>query len=197
MISSIRARLTYANVVASLALFLALGGVSYAAVTLPKNSVGSKQIRSNAVTSSKVKDGSLLGKDFKAGQLPAGPKGDPGSTGPQGPQGLKGDKGDRGDKGDKGDPGTPAVRLWAVLQADGSISSQEGVVSSAHPSTGVTDVTFNRDVTGCAPVVSAIGPGAITAVWNAAGASTVRITTMAGAMAINRNVSIIVACPSA
>jgi hypothetical protein len=89
------------------------------------------------------------------------------------------------------------VRLWAVFQADGSISSQEGVVSSAHPTTGVTDVTFNRDVTGCAPVVSAIGPSAITAVWNAAGASTVRITTMAGAMAINRNVSIIVACPSA
>jgi hypothetical protein len=75
MISSIRTRLTYANVVASLALFLALGGVSYAAVTLPKNSVGSKQIKSNAVTSSKVKDGSLLGKDFKAGQLPTGPKG--------------------------------------------------------------------------------------------------------------------------
>jgi hypothetical protein len=156
-----------------------------------RDSVGSKQIKSNAVTSSKVKDGSLLGKDFKAGQLPTGPKGDPGSTGPRGPQGLK------GDKGDKGDSGTPAVRLWAVFQADGSISSQEGVVSSAHPSTGVTDVTFNRDVTGCAAVVSAIGPGAITAVWNVAGASTVRITTMAGAMAINRNVSIIVACPSA
>jgi hypothetical protein len=91
----------------------------------------------------------------------------------------------------------PAVRLWAVLQADGTIASQEGVVASAHPATGVTDVTFDRDVTGCAPVVSAIGPGGITAVWNAAGATTVRITTMAGAMAINRNVSIIVACPAA
>jgi hypothetical protein len=87
MISNFRARLTYANIVSSLALFLALGGVSYAAATLPKNSVGSKQIKSNAVTSSKVKNGSLLGKDFKAGQLPKG------ATGPQGPQGPKGDTG--------------------------------------------------------------------------------------------------------
>jgi hypothetical protein len=36
-----RPRLTYANIVASLALFAALGGVSYAATTLPKSSVGS------------------------------------------------------------------------------------------------------------------------------------------------------------
>jgi hypothetical protein len=40
-----RQRLTYANVMATLALFIALGGTSYAALTLPKNSVGSKQIR--------------------------------------------------------------------------------------------------------------------------------------------------------
>jgi hypothetical protein len=41
----IRARLSYSNVVATLALVLALGGVSYAAMKLPKNSVGGKQIR--------------------------------------------------------------------------------------------------------------------------------------------------------
>jgi hypothetical protein len=42
--------LTYANVVATLALFVALGGASYAAVSLPANSVGSKQLRAGAVT---------------------------------------------------------------------------------------------------------------------------------------------------
>jgi hypothetical protein len=42
-------RLTYANVVATLALFIALGGASYAAVVLPANSVGPKQLRSGAV----------------------------------------------------------------------------------------------------------------------------------------------------
>lgn len=57
--------LTYANVVASLALFIALGGISYAAATLPKNSVGAKQIKKNAVTSSKVKSKSILGSDLR------------------------------------------------------------------------------------------------------------------------------------
>ena len=51
----IRERLSYANVIATLALFLALGGVSYAATQLPKNSVGSKQLKKNAVTNAKIK----------------------------------------------------------------------------------------------------------------------------------------------
>jgi len=89
-----------------LALFIALGGVSYAAVTLPANSVRSKQIKNgqvktadlakNAVTTAKVKNGSLLSADFKPGQLPAGARG---AAGPQGPQGLKGDVGAEGPVG--------------------------------------------------------------------------------------------------
>ncbi len=83
----IRRRLTYANIVASLALFLAMGGTGYAALSLPKASVGAKQLKRSAVSSKKVKNGSLLGKDFKAGQLPAGPQG------PTGPQGATGEPG--------------------------------------------------------------------------------------------------------
>jgi hypothetical protein len=160
MISSIRTRLTYANVVASLALFLALGGVSYAAVTLPKNSVGSKQIRPNAVTSSKVKDGSLLSKDFKAGQLPKGAKGDPGATGPQGPQGAQGAPGSqglKGDKGDKGDPGEPATKLWAAVEggATGTILRGSGAVSvSKFGGTGQYLVRFDRNIRDCAWVAT-------------------------------------------
>lgn len=41
--------MTYANVVATLALFISLGGASYAAITLPANSVGAKQLRAGAV----------------------------------------------------------------------------------------------------------------------------------------------------
>lgn len=55
---------------ALIALFIALGGVSYAAAVLPKNSVGTKQLKRNAVVSGKVADGSLLRKDFRKGQLP-------------------------------------------------------------------------------------------------------------------------------
>jgi hypothetical protein len=92
-------RLTYANVMATLGVFLALGGVGYATVLLPAGSVGTKQLKHGAVTGDKVKAGSLLAKSFKAGQLPAGPQGPAGLAGPAGPQGLAGAKGDQGPAG--------------------------------------------------------------------------------------------------
>jgi hypothetical protein len=85
------ARHVAGNAVAWIALFVALGGASYAAVRIPANSVGTRQLKRNAVTSSRVKDRSLVAKDFRSGQLPkgatgaAGAKGDPGATGPIGP----------------------------------------------------------------------------------------------------------------
>jgi hypothetical protein len=78
---------SYANVASTLALIVALGGTSYAAVAIPKNSVGSKQIINSSVKSADVKNGSLRAKDFKSGQLPAGPQGPAGVAGPQGPVG--------------------------------------------------------------------------------------------------------------
>lgn len=68
-------------VVACIALIVALGGTGYAAISLPRNSVGSKQLRPNAVTSGKVRNGSLTSKDFRRSSLPRGPRG------PQGPKG--------------------------------------------------------------------------------------------------------------
>ncbi len=88
-----------AMIVACLALVVALGGVSYAATVLPKNSVGATQLKKKAVTAAKlhknsvnaakVKNGSLLAADFKAGQLPAGPRGAPGPKGAPGLSGLE------------------------------------------------------------------------------------------------------------
>ena len=74
----------------------------------PRNSVGTVQLKGNAVTSPKIrngsvtaidvqkktltavhiKPGSLLASSFKAGQLPAGPKGDKGDKGDKGANGL-------------------------------------------------------------------------------------------------------------
>jgi hypothetical protein len=112
MFTKAKAALTYANVMATLALFLALGGGAYAAVNLPKNSVGSRQIKKNAVssskikknavTSSRVKNGSLLVGDFKAGQIPAGPQGVKGDLGPQGVAGAIGATGAAGPTGPTG-----------------------------------------------------------------------------------------------
>lgn len=80
-------RLTYANVMSTIAVFIVLGGTGLAVTKLPKNSVGRAQIRANAIDSSRVRNGSLLAADFKAGQLPQGPRGVQGSQGPQGAPG--------------------------------------------------------------------------------------------------------------
>jgi hypothetical protein len=59
-------------------------------IVLGKNSVGTAQLKKNAVTGAKVKNGSLRAVDFGAGQLPAGPQGPRGDTGARGPQGDRG-----------------------------------------------------------------------------------------------------------
>src|SRR4051794_7293611 len=118
MLSKLRSGMTFSNVVSMLALCIALGGTSYAALSLPKNSVGAKQIRANAVTSSKVKDRSLLAQDFAGGQLPAGARG---ATGARGDKGDSGARGDTGAKGDAGAPGT--ARAFAVVKSDATFDA--------------------------------------------------------------------------
>ena len=56
---------------------------------LPRASVGPLQLKANAVTSVKVKNGSLLRADFRAGQIPAGPAGPAGAQGAPGTSGLQ------------------------------------------------------------------------------------------------------------
>jgi hypothetical protein len=118
----IRSHLSFANLVSLMALFVALGGTTYAAVVLPKNSVKAKQIAKNAVGASEIKrsavrtgevrNGSLQSSDFAAGQLPAGAKGDKGDKGDQGIQGIQ---------GVEGPPGTEGPTAFARVQADGSL----------------------------------------------------------------------------
>jgi hypothetical protein len=74
--------------IASVALLVALGGTSYAAIQLPANSVGTKQLKKNAVVSKKVKNRSLKAVDFALGQLPRGERGLQGIQGPAGPAGA-------------------------------------------------------------------------------------------------------------
>jgi hypothetical protein len=66
---AIRRKLNYANAMATLALFVALAGSAYAAVQLPKNSVGAKQLKKGAVTTVKVKDGAITGQKIKLSTL--------------------------------------------------------------------------------------------------------------------------------
>ena len=91
-----------AILVAFAALLLAVGGTSYAAITLPANSVGTKQIKKNAVTGGKVKNRSLKAVDFATGQLPRGP--------PACPAGRRVPPARRG-RGRPGPVGTPTITV--------------------------------------------------------------------------------------
>jgi hypothetical protein len=80
----------HSTIAAYLALFVALGGTSYAAFSLPRNSVGSKQLRANSVASGKVKDGSLQPEDVNIQAFTALLSGPPGLQGVQGVPGVSG-----------------------------------------------------------------------------------------------------------
>jgi hypothetical protein len=71
MFAALRKRLTYSNVVASLALFAALGGVAVAA-GLPRNSVGPKQLKKGAVTSAKIRKGAVIAGKLGVNSVGAG-----------------------------------------------------------------------------------------------------------------------------
>ena len=88
-----RLRPSPAMVVACTALLFALTGAGYAAGVLGPNTVGTKQLKKNAVVSTKVKNRSLLAVDFKAGQLPRGAQGAPGTPGTNGAPGAQGPPG--------------------------------------------------------------------------------------------------------
>ncbi len=104
-----------AMVVAFIALLAALGTSAYAQLTIPRNSVGNPQLKRNAVTSSKVRNGSLLRRDFRRGQLPRGPRG---FTGPQGPAGERGPAGPAGAAGPAGPAGATNVTVYSHTAVD-------------------------------------------------------------------------------
>jgi hypothetical protein len=124
--SLFRRRPGHATVVAYLALFVALGGSSYAALKLPEGSVGNDQLRKNAVTSGKVKNRSLIAKDFAAGELPEGPRGLPGQAGAP------------GQPGDPGQPGSPAASMVNGY-VPASLTSEFAGEGNGYPAAGTAE----------------------------------------------------------
>jgi hypothetical protein len=122
----IRGKLTYSNVMVTvLALIVLGGGTAYAASQLGKGSVGTRQLRKEAVTPAK------LSKASKAALTgPAGPRGATGATGPTGPGGTQGLRGEKGEKGDKGDPGSSAL-LSTELKRDVTLRGRINVDQQA------------------------------------------------------------------
>ena len=147
-------RLTYANVMSTIAVFIALGGTSYAVTQLPRNSVGSAQIRSgavgsselgrNAVTSRAIRDRSLTVRDIA----------------PSSRESLRGAEGPAGPPGDQGPAG---LVLSAAINSAG-VASRGNATSAGLVSEGVFNVGWGPDVSGCqaAATLSAVPGGAVT-----------------------------------
>jgi hypothetical protein len=122
MIQKLRGKLTYANVMASVAVFLALGGGAYAATQLKKNSVGTKQLKNGAVTQQKISQSAQAAL-----------------------RGLTGPAGAAGQPGGKGANGVPPVTGWAEVKSDGSLGESSGFKSGNKTGTGLYEPVFDNE----------------------------------------------------
>ena len=133
----LRSKLSFSNVTSLLALFVALGGTGYAAITLPRNSVGAKQIRSGAVGTSELRGGAVRSSDVRDRSLQLRDisrnareslRGRTGATGPAGPAG-------------------PTYR--AAVPAGGTVQRGNAVSAAHQGGTNEYRVAFDRDVSSC------------------------------------------------
>jgi hypothetical protein len=160
-LKSIRGRLTYANVMSSIAVFLVVaGGTAFAASELGKESVGTKELAKEAVSLAKIKKAAK--NSLKGATGPAGPAGAKGATGDKGSTGAKGEKGERGETGPPGPSTGPAGGVLSGNYPNPSFAeTAPGValasVTSPGGATPGVDVWFNR--LGGEPTITRTGTG--------------------------------------
>jgi hypothetical protein len=120
--------LSYANVAATLALILALGGTSYAALRLPKNSVGRSQLRKSSVGTRALRNHGVHWSDIA----------------PSARDSL------RGQRGRPGPPGPPAARFFAAVNAGGEpVSGNATDASHTAVGSGTYTIGFAESVSKC------------------------------------------------
>jgi hypothetical protein len=126
---------------ALIALFVALGGTSFAAITLPRNSVGHRQIRHDAVGNTQLRRGAVSSRSIKNHAIqrrdlsPAAIANLSGKPGPVGP------------------PGAPAIALRASINAAG-LPTAGNAVSSTGAGPNKRLIGFGRELTGCVPTAT-------------------------------------------
>ena len=126
--------------VALFALFVALGGTSFAAGTalLPRNSVGTNQVIKGSL---QTNDLSKTARNALAGNT--------GPRGPAGPQGVQGAVGATGAQGVQGAPGQSATKLFVAMDAGGTLTKNSGATSATRASVGVYRIGFDTNITSC------------------------------------------------
>jgi hypothetical protein len=126
------------NTIALLALFLALGGTTYAASSaFPKNSVGSKQVINGSLQTLDMSK-----KARKALKGNRGLRGLRGAAGPQGPQGPQGAQGAQGSAGAAGQD----LTYTTVLKPGQTLTGNWGVGSSAAVASQLGRVSFRPNL---------------------------------------------------
>src|SRR3954451_12433380 len=136
LLTRARARLTYANTMSTLAVFIALGGTTYAAATLPRNSVGSAQLRSNSVGSSELRQGAVRSAEIRDRSVSLSDisvRARASLRGAQGPAGPAGSAATTYRAAVNSGGGTPAGNAKTVLHTGGNEYT----------------VQFDRDVSAC------------------------------------------------
>ena len=140
-----RPKLTYANVVATLALFIAIGGASaFAASQLGKNSVGSKQLKKNAVTTAKIKNQAITAAKVKNSTL----------TGAQINASTLGTVPNAGSLAGVAAAGYQQRIRWAYVSAAATVLASGGgpAPTVIHDSSGVYYIEWGSPVTGDAVI---------------------------------------------
>jgi hypothetical protein len=133
-------RLSYSNIMSTVAVFAALGGSSYAAVK-----VSGRDVRDESLTSRDIKNGSIRARDIRKRDLRAiraggaglggavGAPGSDGAPGVPGPQGAAGERGPQGERGLGGPPGEPGSKGDRGPQGDQGVPGAQGDPGATGP----------------------------------------------------------------
>jgi hypothetical protein len=142
------------NLIGYVALFIALGGSSYAAVRLTPGSVTARalakgavthsKLANNSVTSANITNGTIAAGDFKAGSVLQGLKGDVGSAGAQGLKGFDGLSGPKGAAGPTGTQGPPGHDGNASIAARARLANSVTAPHGASTTVPLTSASWTQ-----------------------------------------------------
>ena len=160
----IKKRLTYANVMSSIAVFLVLGGATAFAATkigsgqIKANAVKTGKIAKEAVTTSKLKNESVATTKIANGAVTTAKIADKAVTGakidPTGlgtvPSASTAANAEKLNGLSSSAFVNKADYLWAIVDEDGNLVGSSGATAATRLGAGDFRVTFNRTVTNCA-----------------------------------------------
>ncbi|HLY49026.1 MAG TPA: hypothetical protein VKR21_07505 [Solirubrobacteraceae bacterium] len=134
--------------VAFVALLVALGGTSLAAFNLPRNSVGTRQLRNGAVTSKKIKNGAVTTAKLKDGAVTASKINTSGLSVPRADNAANAAHAANADELGGLAPGAyQGKSQWALVRDDGAVLRQSGGITVTHSAgTGLYFLNFGSSV---------------------------------------------------